>query len=144
MGILWTLWKYTGSSWSSETAIPCVGLNEITEEVTSTASFESLADGSIARLAPETRYTLGEIKLTIPRSKATNAVIQQMLGYIKNNTGLKMTAPNGYTYEGYLTVGSKRCLLKQSETQKYIPDFTLKLFDVDSNGVIVSGTGFSL
>jgi hypothetical protein len=144
MTITWSLWKYTGSSWSTETAIPCVGINEITEDVVSTASFESLVDGSMVRLAPETRYTLGELKLTIPRSKATNAVIQQLLGYIKNNTGIKMTAPNGYTYEGYLTSGSKRWLLKQSETQKYIPDFTLKLFDVDSNGVIVSGTGFSL
>ena len=142
--ITWNLYRWTGSSWATETSIPCVGINEITEDVTCTATYEVLADGSEARLAPETRYRLGELQLTIPRSKATNAVIQQLLVYIKNNDGIKMTAPNGYTYEGYLSAGAKRWLLKQSETQKYIPTFTLKLFDVDSNGVIVSGTGFSL
>jgi len=140
----WPLYRWTGSSWTAETSIPAVGINEIAEDVTSTATYEVLADGSEARLAPETRYRLDEIQLTIPRSKATITVIQQLLGYIKNNDGIKMTAPNGYTYEGYLSSAVKRWMLKQSETQKYIPTFTLKLFDVDSNGVIISGTGFSL
>ncbi len=144
MSILWILYKYTGSSWTLETSIPAVGINEIDEEVNSTATFETLVDGSVARLAPEVRYQLSELKLTIPRSKATNAVIQQLLGYIKNNTGIKVTAPNGYTYEGYLTAGNKHWLLENKETQRYMPTFTLKLFDVDSNGVIISGTGFSL
>jgi len=142
--MLWTLYKYTGSSWTLETSIPAVGINEIDEEVNSTATFETLADGSEVRLAPETRYRLSELKLTIPRSKATNAVIQQLLGYIKNNTGVKFTAPNGYTYEGYLTTANKHWLLENKETQRYMPTFTVKLFDVDSNGVIISGTGFSL
>ena len=144
MSITWALYKWTGSSWTTETSIPCVGINEIDEEVTSNASFETLADGSEVRLSPETKYRLGELKLTIPRSKATNAVIQQLLGYIKNDTGLKMTATNGYTYEGYLTMGNKHWLLENRETQRYIPSFSLKLYDVDSNGVIISGTGFSL
>ena len=144
MAITWTLSTYTGSSWSAATSIPAIGINEIDEEVASTASFEILADGSEARLIPETKYRLSELKLTIPRSKATNTVIQQLLGYIKNDTGIKLTAPNGYTYEGYLTTANKHWLLENKETQRYMPSFTVKLYDVDSNGVIISGTGFSL
>lgn len=142
--ITWTLYTYTGSAWSLGTSIPAVGINEIDEEVNSNMSFETLADGSEARFIPETKYKLSELKLTIPRSKATNEVIQQLLGYIKNDTGLKITAPNGYTYEGYLTMANKHWLLENKETQRYMPSFTLKLYDVDSNGVIISGTGFSL
>ena len=140
----WLLYKWTGSSWTQETSIPAVGINEVVEEVSSTSTFEILADGSEARMTPEVKYRVTDLKLTIPRSKPTNTVIQQMLGYIKNSTGLKMTAPNGYTYEGYLTTSAKRWVLENRSTQRYIPDFSLKLFDVDSNGVIVSGTGFSL
>ena len=144
MTIIWDVHKWTGSVWTTETSLPCVGINEITEDVNCTAMYEVLADGSEARLAPETRYRLGELQLTIPRSKATAAVMGQMMDYIKNNTGLKLKAPNGYTYTGYLSAGSRRWLLKQSETQRYIPSFTLKLYDVSSIGYIISGTSIQL
>jgi hypothetical protein len=144
MSRIWNVSIYNGSSWASDGTIPAVGINEITDTVESTVSLIDLADGSQARLIPERKYKTGAITLTIPRSLATDAVINKFRVYAVNNTGLKLTTHSGFTYKGYIESFDNRWLLENKETQRYIPSINFRLFDIDGTGVIISGTTFAL
>lgn len=147
--ITWDVSTWNGSSWVSDGTIPSPGLTEIDEPLNSTSEIVILADGSEAKITPETKYRMGSLIMNFSRFDITNTAREKFLNYAKNNTGLKLspglTGPYTF-YEGYIDMASTRWLLERGRGSsiRQAQEIRLKLLDIDSNGVIISGTSMAL
>ena len=153
----WNVSIWNGSSWVADGTIPSPGITPIEEPLKGTTEIIKLADGSEAKVTPETKYNLGSMTLTFSRfdllSSGTDSsystIKNKLLNYAKNGTGLKLfpglVGPYDY-YEGYLDTSSTRWLLERGHGNeiRMQQQVKLKLFDIDADGVIISGTDIAL
>ena len=146
--VTWTVHTWNGSSWDADGTIPSPGMTEIDEPLKSTTDIVILADGSEAKITPETKYRLESMTMSFSRFDITTAVKNKLFNYAKNNTGLKLTPglTGPYTYyEGYIDTASTRWLLESGRDNiRLQTQINFKLFDIDADGVIISGTDMAL
>lgn len=127
--------------WVQDTQIPRGGINPFTRTKESTIGFLTLADGSETKISSETTNNWNDVTLTFPKQVITEAVKNQLQGYITNEQGVKIAIPiltgaSSYTekvIEGYITKYDEKWELDSKSNIKYIVNITLHEFDVDNS-----------
>jgi len=104
--------------------------SEMDTSITSNDKYETLYDGSEARIVLPTKYKKQNIKISISPLRVTTEMISKFNSYIEGNIGIRITTHTGEVLEGYFTEIQKNYTMSGSE-QLYTIDISMKLFNVD-------------
>ena len=133
-------WDSGAGVWLQDTQIPRAGLDNFSRAKDSTITFVTLVDGSEAKVSNETKSKWSDLTLTFPKQVMTTAVRNQLLTYIDNEWGVRITIPvstgaSSYTetqIEGYMTRHVEEWPVGDKE-QEYVLKVDLHEFNVDGS-----------
>jgi len=134
----WTVEKYdTGASaWVSTSAIPAPSLEQISNNRTGNAQMVVMADGSLGRMVPGTRWNYEPIHMIFHRSTTSDNLITELNTYMHDNTGIRMTTHTGDKFEGYIDSVNTIWSYLPADSQEFTVEVLLQPFDVDGSGTV--------
>jgi len=132
----WTTEKYNTATaaWDTEDKLPA-GTLQFTEPVRSTMQELFLHDGSRALMTPSTKFIRENIMITWHQkvAAAVSRMVAQLVGYVENHNGIRITLGTGDKIAGYVIRFEKQWIPGKS-TQRFLLIAEILRFNIDSTG----------
>lgn len=128
----------------ADPAIPRPGTDPFSLEYQSEASYQTLADGSLARFSQEHKANLRNIewRFSYPRTIPVTVIdklFNQLKEYERLDKGVRITLHTGDKIKGHF-LNVRKVWRLQGSTQTYDVFATFQAFDLDNQGFIITGS----
>ena len=111
----WAVKTLVGAVWTVAAAIPAPN-EQFSEKTVSTMVKTTLADGSIGRIIPPTKYNKQPLRWAFRYQTSVKARFE---GYVESATGLQVTTHTTQVFEGRMTAVDAQWI-PYGSTQKYV------------------------
>ena len=111
----WAVKTRVGAVWVAAATIPAPN-EQFSEKTASTAIRTTLADGSVGRIIPPTKYNKQPLRWVFRYQTSLKARFE---GYVENATGLQITTHTAQVFEGMMTSVDAQWI-PYGATQKYV------------------------